>query len=42
MYSNEADRAKMHVQNKKYENFVFISRLKGKFATQKIKKRTQF
>ena len=26
----------MHVQNKKYENFVSISRLTGKCATQKI------
>ena len=26
----------MHVQNKKYENFVSISRLTGKYATQKI------
>ena len=28
----------MHVQNKKYVNFVFISRLAGKYATQKLKK----
>ena len=28
----------MHVQNKKYGNFVSISRLAGKCATQTIKK----
>ena len=28
----------MHVQNKKYENLIFISRLTGKYATQKLKK----
>ena len=27
----------MHVQNKKYGNFFFISRLTGKCATHKIK-----
>ena len=27
----------MHVQNKKYWHFVFISRLTGKYATQKLK-----
>ena len=25
----------MHVQNKKYENLVFIARLTGEYATQK-------
>ena len=30
----------MHVQNKKYGNFVSISRLTGKCAAQKIKKNT--
>ena len=28
----------MHVQNKKYGHFVFISRLTGLYATQKLKK----
>ena len=28
----------MHVQNKKYENVVSISRLTGKCTTQKLKK----
>ena len=27
----------MHVQNKKYRNFVSISRLTGKYAAQKLK-----
>ena len=29
----------MHVQNKKYGNFFFISRLTGKCAAQKLKKK---
>ena len=32
----------MHVQNKKYANFVFMSRLTGKCATQTNLKFTQF
>ena len=27
----------MHVQNKKHRNFVFISRLAGKYTTQNLK-----
>ena len=38
MHKLNRNQIDMHVQNKKYGNFVFISRLTGKCAAHKLKK----